>query len=347
MKAKRQRDIGMFMRLGLRITLLSLPLTGVAACAAVLGIDDGMPLTDAGASPDTATVDAGLDAKPDTADAAPRTSCDPAAPFGVATALVTLNTPSAQDIHPRLTPDELTIVFASDRLGTAGGLDLYTSTRASLQAQFNNPASLGPTVNTKYHESDPTLTPDGRTLYFSSARLPIMGPQWDIWTSTRLTPLDAFPLPTNVNALNTFAIEWSPFVSSSGSPLLFASNRGSATTLIYSSDLVDGGYGAPATLSGMNDAGVGHSDRSGTLSKDGLVLYFTSDRAGSAGQDIWVTTRASVGSPFAAPKQVAELNTPGDDYIGWISNDLCRIYFSTNKVAATTDYDLYVASRPL
>ncbi len=336
------------MRLGLRAALALAISAAATACAAVLGIEDGLPQTDGGgAAPDTSTpIDAKApDVGVDAADAAAKTSCDPFAPFGVQAGLVTLNTPTAPDVHPRLTPDELTIVFASDRLGTFGGLDLYTATRASSQVPFNGPANLGFNVNSKVADSDPTLSPDGKTLYFASQRGLML--QWDLWASVRPTPKSAFGVASTVVALDTPSLEWSPFVTSTGAQLLFASNRGSANTLIYASDLTDGGFSAPAPLSGMTDAGPGHDDRSGALSLSGLVLYFSSNRAGSSGFDIWVTTRTSTSTPFGAPKQVSELNTPGDDYVGWISNDLCRIYLSTNKSPNNTDFDMFVAERPL
>lgn len=328
------------MRLGLRAVLAFGIAAATTACAAVLGIEDGVPRTDG--APDTSPPDAKT-SDSSMGDSAPRTTCDPFAPFGKPIAQVTLNTPSAQDLHARLTPDELTIVFASDRLGTAGSLDLYTSTRGSIQVPFNGPSSLGPSVNTKFDDSDPALSADGKTLYFASTRGII--PQWDLWTSVRTTPQTAFGLPTNVMALNSPNTEWSPFVTSTGDSLLFASNRNGGM-LIYSSDLKNG-FGAPVPLAGMTDAGPGHDDRSGALSQDGLVLYFSSNRPGSANFDIWVTTRAAIVNPFGAPKLVTELSTPGEDYVSWISNDLCRVYFSTNKNNSSTDFDLFYAERPL
>lgn len=317
--------------------------TGATACAAILGVDDGEPRTDGGA-PDTSVADsARADAGADAADAAPKSVCSTATAFGASTAFASLNTVGTSDSYPRLTPDELTIVFASDRAGSLG-LDLYGATRPTRQSPFNSPATLGASVNTKFAESEPALSPDGLTLYFASARG--LAPQWDIWASSRATAQDVFGAPINLAALNTPATDWSPYFTSAGSVLLFASTRNSSTSLLYASSFVDGGYGAPATLSGMTDAGVGHNDRDGALSKDGLVLYFASDRAGGqGGMDIWLATRADKNSPFGAPKPVTELNTPGDEYPGWISDDLCRVYFSTNKTPNNGDFDLFVSER--
>ena len=47
-----------------------------------------------------------------------------------------------------------------------------------------------------------------------------------------------------------------------------------------------------------------------TLSKKGLSLYFSSNRAGSVGQgDIWVSQRNSEDEPWGVPINVAVLNS--------------------------------------
>ena len=58
------------------------------------------------------------------------------------------------------------LLFASDRTGGYGGLDLYITTVK--QGRWTEPTNLGPTINTSYDETTPFLAKDGRTLYFSS-----------------------------------------------------------------------------------------------------------------------------------------------------------------------------------
>jgi hypothetical protein len=61
--------------------------------------------------------------------------------FAVPSRLSSLNTGSAE-FEPAVTPDELTIVWASDRSGGKGGLDIYTAKRTSITASFESVTAL-------------------------------------------------------------------------------------------------------------------------------------------------------------------------------------------------------------
>lgn len=65
-----------------------------------------------------------------------------------------------------LTPNNRILVFASDRPGGFGGLDLWAAFRDS-DGEWGEPINMGPVINTKYDETSPYLI-DGNTLYFSS-----------------------------------------------------------------------------------------------------------------------------------------------------------------------------------
>lgn len=86
---------------------------------------------------------------------------------------------AAADADPALSPDERVLLFSSNRAGGAGGTDLYYATRASAGQPFTAPTPI-PVVNTSFADSDPMLTTDGCTLYFSSRRTGNL----DLFTST-------------------------------------------------------------------------------------------------------------------------------------------------------------------
>ena len=96
--------------------------------------------------------------------------------FGPATMVEELSTP-ANDQMPNVSRDGLEIVFASDRTGGAGALDIWTATRESTSDPWSAPTNLGGNVNTAAGESRPSLSGDGRRLHF--------GRLGDIWVSTR------------------------------------------------------------------------------------------------------------------------------------------------------------------
>ena len=70
------------------------------------------------------------------------------------------------DIGPTFSADGATVYFYSDREGGQGGFDLYRSKRTA--TGWGAPVSLGNRVNTIADETDPFVSPDGKTIYFSS-----------------------------------------------------------------------------------------------------------------------------------------------------------------------------------
>jgi hypothetical protein len=58
------------------------------------------------------------------------------------------------------------IVFASDRPGGFGGLDLYTSVKVN--GDWGAAVNLGPEINTPFNEDRPFLINNGKILFFSS-----------------------------------------------------------------------------------------------------------------------------------------------------------------------------------
>ena len=65
-------------------------------------------------------------------------------------------------------PDGRWIVVASEGLGGRGGADLFVVVRDD--DGWAEPVNLGPEVNTRHSEDSPEVSPDGRTLFFSTNR---------------------------------------------------------------------------------------------------------------------------------------------------------------------------------
>jgi hypothetical protein len=88
---------------------------------------------------------------------------------------------------PTFSRDGLETIFASDRPGTLGALDLWRATRASARDEWSTPENLGATVNGPGNDAGPKLSFDGRTLVFHSALRPenIGGPFFDVWSTRR------------------------------------------------------------------------------------------------------------------------------------------------------------------
>jgi peptidoglycan-associated lipoprotein len=89
--------------------------------------------------------------------------------FQPPTAVSELNTPQF-DLTPSIRHDGLEIAFASDRPGGAGGRDLWSAARSSVNRTWSTPVNLGVVVNSASGENFPSLSADRTSLFFSSDR---------------------------------------------------------------------------------------------------------------------------------------------------------------------------------
>ncbi len=76
----------------------------------------------------------------------------------------------ANDFDPAFAPDGRSVWFFSNRPGGAGGDDLYQVAFDPRTRTFGTPRNLGPIVNTPGNEWAPSVSPDGKSLLFSSNR---------------------------------------------------------------------------------------------------------------------------------------------------------------------------------
>jgi hypothetical protein len=124
-----------------------------------------------------------------------------------------LNSPSAETA-PAISTDGLTIVFASTRNGNS---DLFFANRATTSSPWSPPMPLN-ALNTPMIEDSPFLSPDKRTIYFSSNR----AGSFDLFTATRPTATAEFGAPTPITELNTPSRdETDPWVSDDGRHMFF------------------------------------------------------------------------------------------------------------------------------
>jgi Tol biopolymer transport system component len=85
-------------------------------------------------------------------------------PFGTPTTVIDSG---VGDADPMPSPDELVIVFSSNRVGTGfGGGNLWYATRGAGAVTFGTPDPI-PNVNGNTNEGDPVLSKDGCRLYFA------------------------------------------------------------------------------------------------------------------------------------------------------------------------------------
>ena len=146
--------------------------------------------------------------------------------------------------------DGKTLVFAScDRPNSVGNCDLYISRRTG--NTWSKPQNLGRNVNSPEWDSQPTLSADGRTLYFTSTRRGGKG-QEDIY-STTLDEHDNWTPARNLGApVNTSGKDMAPFIHASGTTLYYVTDglvgMGGLDVYRCEQQAADGGWGPPQNL---------------------------------------------------------------------------------------------------
>lgn len=132
-----------------------------------------------------------------------------------------LNTPFNEGAQT-LSSDGLYMYFtACSRPGAAGSCDIYFS--ALNDGKWSTPVNIGSPVNTSSWESQPSITADGKMLFFSSNRPGGFGGK-DLWYAIRLDK-SRWSNPVNCGGnINTESDEMSPFIHFDGRTLYFASD---------------------------------------------------------------------------------------------------------------------------
>src|SRR5215470_2532462 len=96
---------------------------------------------------------------------------------------------AADDSHPTISKDGLSLFFASNRPGGSGDYDLWVTQRDSLDDCWKPPTNLGPVVNSSAEDFTPNLTTDGHWLFFESRRTTDscnnMGMEGQLWVTHR------------------------------------------------------------------------------------------------------------------------------------------------------------------
>jgi outer membrane protein OmpA-like peptidoglycan-associated protein len=186
-----------------------------------------------------------------------------------------------------ISPDGQTLYFTiCNRADGLGSCDLYISERKG--KGWSTPVNMGIKVNTGVWDSQPSISPDGKTLYFSSARGGGKG-KMDIWKTTK-DDNGYWTSPVNLgDSINTEMSEMSPFIHSDGRTLYFTStgHPGMGGMDIFYSKMDDNGkWSSPKNIgypiNTNNDEGYL------IVNARGNKAYFASDKyGGSGGLDIY------------------------------------------------------------
>lgn len=276
---------------------------------------------------------------------------------------------AANDQHPGISPDGLSLYFHSNRAGNipgskAGTTDIWVTHRETLTSAFGAPVNLGPTLNSTGNDTAPNVSSDGHYLAFGSDRDGGCG-GYDIWISHRTdTSVDigdgGWEAPENLGCtINSAVNEDGPFLLTdpdTGKVTLYftAMNRPGGLgdwDVWMSEQKPNGDWANPVDVTELNTPG---RDTRTAFRSDGLEMYTTSMRPGSVPDstgapslDIWVSTRDKRQDPWGTPINVsdANLNTAYADGAPVLSPDGTEMFFYSNRPGGVGGNDLYVTHR--
>jgi hypothetical protein len=207
--------------------------------------------------------------------------------------LVNLGEPinsSDREYGPYLSTDGLTFYFASDRPGTLGDLDLWVTTRTTVNDPWAEAVNLGPLINSSENDSGPSLTPDGLSLFFYSRKPGGFG-GIDIWVTTRATVNDPWAEAVNLGpTINTSVLDYWPSILDNGLTLILTSRRpggyGNRDIWLATRETIEDEWGTPINVGLTVNSSV--DEACPNISNDDLTLYFASNNlAGQGSYDIW------------------------------------------------------------
>jgi WD40-like Beta Propeller Repeat len=263
-------------------------------------------------------------------------------------------------ISGRVSSDELSAVVSVKNGAT--GYDFFNASRATTADPFVLGTELAE-LNTPGDEFWPTLSADGLTIHFESARpMPlddggVSAPGVArIWEATRPTVTAPFGAPIVPGFFQVDQPEAAPSLGPGGRTLYFSSlARGKVGGLdLFVADV--NAYGVVTGIAPLPSSP--YDDNMPIVTADQRALYFGRDTAIS-GQDILVIGRQDDFPPFGVlsqsapvpqdiPQDVVELNTIYDEFPMSISTDACRLYFVSNRpVGGTSQYRVWLAEKPM
>lgn len=213
------------------------------------------------------------------------------------------------------------------------------------EKMLKNPVPFDPKpvfgISTKYDEYLAALSPDGEEFYFTR-RQPYENPNDPFFETAE--DREFFSLSTRKAnrqfdqgvplspPFNSSSNEGSPTINLNNDYLIFSRMKmvGSYPNYdLYYSELIDGSWTEPKSL-GPKINRIDSWESQPSLSSDGKILFFASDRqSGYGGSDIWYSSRQADGSWGAAVNLGSTINTDENERSPFLHTDSKTLYFAS------------------
>ncbi|KPL11995.1 MAG: hypothetical protein AMS26_19050 [Bacteroides sp. SM23_62] len=215
------------------------------------------------------------------------------------------------------------------------------------------PENLGPNINSEHDEYWPSLSADESIMVFTmllpvDARNPVTrgNRQEDLYYS-RYEDGTWQPAQNAGKPLNTYDNEGAQSISGNGRFMVFTAcgrEDGYGLCDLYFSVWKNGSWSIPVNMGPAINSK--HSEKQPSLSADGRVVYFTSDRPGGIGKyDIWMSSRLNDGNWSLPVNLGANINSREFDQSPFIHPDNKTMYFSSTGWPGMGGFDIYISRR--
>lgn len=194
----------------------------------------------------------------------------------------------AHDAATSISPDgKIIFIYKNDtREHEASGGDIFIS--KIMKNKWKTPEPIGKPINSTYWEGGACLSPDGKTLYFTSERKGGFGHS-DIWMSTKINNKE-WSKPVNLGStINTPYDEVGLFMAPDGKTLFFCSNgpNSMGDYDIFKTTYENGQWTTPVNLG--FPINTEFSDGPIAIDASGRIAYISSNRPGGVGEkDIYM-----------------------------------------------------------
>jgi outer membrane protein OmpA-like peptidoglycan-associated protein len=213
---------------------------------------------------------------------------------------------------------------------------------------MDEPVNLGKSINSKWGDYMPQSDPTGRTIYFTSDRkggldtededgwgedLWMIEKQGNGWSKPRLLP----------QPINSYSHDGAASFSGDGQLMVYsACNRddGIGGCDIYTAELLGEQWSEPVNLG--NVVNSEEWDAQPTISTDGSLLIFSSEREGGYGDsDLYMVRRNRFGEWGIPVNLGSMINTPSMESSPYLSPDGKTLYFASSGHPGFGSTDLF------
>ena len=194
--------------------------------------------------------------------------------------------------------------------------------------------NLGPEINTRFSETNPVVSADGKTLVFVS--------KLQFYDALFFSKMKDGKWSKPLNLIPYLGVDGDVYptsLSADGTEMYLYRNDGYIGNLYYSK-YYDGEWHPIIKLN--DNINTKYWESHACVSNDGKKLYFTSNRKGGyGGLDIYVSEKDAEGNWGPASNLGAVINTPYNEETPFITENGQRLYFSSYGHYNIGGYDIF------